>query len=123
MHARMRAHTYTHVQFGLGGVPVEVLDEEQQQLLLESIASDPAWASRGQPSCQKPFQLRAGRVVLELYDAEVGPLCCHDRALMSAAGSAHNHWPKEAMWCEGHMLLPVEYCSLSEEVSAAIEVC
>ena len=59
-----------HRQFGLSG-PVEALDEEQQQLLLESIASDPVWASKGEASCSKPFALRAGRIVLELFDAEV----------------------------------------------------
>ncbi|KAF5835057.1 cyclophilin-type peptidyl-prolyl cis-trans isomerase [Dunaliella salina] len=69
------------LQFGLGGVPVESLDEEQQQLLLESIASDPAWASRGQPSCQKPFQLRAGRLVLDLFDAEVPKTTANFKAL------------------------------------------
>jgi len=57
-------------QFGLGS-SVEALDAEQRELLQSCYASDPAWSSQGEASCSRPAPVRAGRITLELYDAEV----------------------------------------------------
>lgn len=41
-------------------------------MLLEAYAGDPSWASKGDASTRRPADIRAGRVVVELYDKEVG---------------------------------------------------
>eukprot|EP00198_Chlamydomonas_reinhardtii_P000963 XP_001690298.1 peptidyl-prolyl cis-trans isomerase, cyclophilin-type [Chlamydomonas reinhardtii] len=40
-------------------------------MLLEAYAGDPSWASKGDASTRRPADIRAGRVVVELYDKEV----------------------------------------------------
>lgn len=62
--------TQTHLQYGWSG-PLEQLDEESQQLLLESYNSDPTWAAKGEASTVKPAPIRAGRIVVELLEADV----------------------------------------------------
>lgn len=58
------------LQYGLSG-DVEALDEDSKQLLLESYAADPTWAAKGEASVTKPDPVRAGRIVVQLLEAEV----------------------------------------------------
>lgn len=57
-------------QYGLSS-NVEELDEDGVAMLKEAYASDPNWASKGECSTTKPAPIRAGRIVVELYDKEV----------------------------------------------------
>ncbi len=59
------------LQYGLSS-NVEELDDDGVAMLKEAYASDPNWASKGECSTAKPAPIRAGRIVVELYDKEVG---------------------------------------------------
>jgi len=62
-------------QYGLSASAPEELDADEQALLEESYAADPAWSGRdGGVGCAKPAPLRAGRLVIELNDEEC-PKC------------------------------------------------
>lgn len=50
------------------------LDDDQKALLLESYNADPVWSKRGEASADAPTPIRAGRLVLELYEGDVSPL-------------------------------------------------
>jgi hypothetical protein len=59
------------------GLPSSVsdLDEDQKALLLESYSADPVWSKKGEASVDAPAPIRAGRLVVELYEADVGVYC------------------------------------------------
>ncbi|KAG2493782.1 hypothetical protein HYH03_008002 [Edaphochlamys debaryana] len=57
-------------QYGLSG-KVEDLDEDSASTLREAYAADPTWAAKGEASTTKPPPIRAGRIIVELYDKEV----------------------------------------------------
>ncbi len=74
LHARKHhaPPSHTDLQYGLAASNVEELDEEGAAALLEAYSSDKAWAAKGQASTARPAPLRAGRIVCELFDEEVG---------------------------------------------------
>jgi hypothetical protein len=47
------------------------LDEDQKALLLESYSADPVWSNKGEASADEPAPIRAGRLIVELYEADV----------------------------------------------------
>ncbi|KXZ44583.1 hypothetical protein GPECTOR_65g201 [Gonium pectorale] len=69
-------------QYGLSG-PAEELDEDSAGTLREAYASDPAWAGKGEVSTSKPAPIRAGRIVVELFDKEVPKTVENFRALLT----------------------------------------
>jgi hypothetical protein len=75
-------------QLGLTG-PVEELDGEQQQLVMEAYEADPKWSEQGPASPNKPAPIRAGRIVIVLHDADVRMpwTQCTSRSLIHDAGS------------------------------------
>eukprot|EP00199_Chlamydomonas_sp_CCMP681_P005507 CAMPEP_0119108288 /NCGR_PEP_ID=MMETSP1180-20130426/13569_1 /TAXON_ID=3052 ORGANISM="Chlamydomonas cf sp, Strain CCMP681" /NCGR_SAMPLE_ID=MMETSP1180 /ASSEMBLY_ACC=CAM_ASM_000741 /LENGTH=243 /DNA_ID=CAMNT_0007093885 /DNA_START=8 /DNA_END=739 /DNA_ORIENTATION=+ len=78
-------------QYGMQG-PVEVMEPDQQQLLLDSYAADPVWSSQGLASVHRPPPLCAGRLQLELFQQECPKtvanflsLCTGDKGLGKAS--------------------------------------
>ncbi|KAL6747106.1 cyclophilin [Haematococcus lacustris] len=69
------------MQLGLPQQAPESLDEEQQQLLLEAYSADRQWSSKGPAACIKPVPLRAGRLVIQLMEAECPRTCANFKAL------------------------------------------
>ncbi|EFJ47518.1 hypothetical protein VOLCADRAFT_61255 [Volvox carteri f. nagariensis] len=69
-------------QYGLSGKPEE-LDADAATLLREAYSSDPTWASKGEVSTAKPAPIRAGRIVLELFDKEVPKTVENFRCLLT----------------------------------------
>ena len=47
------------------------LDEDSAAMLLEAYEADKGWSAKGRAQVQPPPPLRAGRVVVELWDKEV----------------------------------------------------
>ena len=60
------------LQYGLTAEAPEALDEEQATALMEAYGTDKGWVAKGPASTTRPPPLRAGRIVCELYDSEVG---------------------------------------------------
>ncbi|KAJ9515569.1 hypothetical protein QJQ45_021668 [Haematococcus lacustris] len=84
------------MQLGLPQQAPESMDEEQQQaalpaacptswlrlqLLLEAYSADRQWSSKGPAACIKPVPLRAGRLVIQLMEAECPRTCANFKAL------------------------------------------
>ena len=63
------------LQYGLTAEAPEALDEEQATALMEAYGTDKGWVAKGPASTTRPPPLRAGRIVCELYDGEVGAQC------------------------------------------------
>ncbi len=52
-------------------IALDVVGPEDTELLLSAYAARPEWSARGAASVQRPLPLLAGRVIVQLYDAEV----------------------------------------------------
>jgi hypothetical protein len=73
-------------QLGLSG-PLEELEEEAKQLLLETYDADPSWSSKGPMTVLKPTDIKAGRIVIELYDQTV---CVRQSVAWHCAAACHD---------------------------------
>jgi len=72
----------TGPQFGLTGA-LEDQDAESLSLIQEAFNSDPSWSRKGDFSAVKPAELRAGRLVIELFEKEVPKTCENFRCLVT----------------------------------------
>jgi hypothetical protein len=67
---------------------LDQLSSEEAQTMLEAYQADKSWASKGPARISKPQELRAGRLVLELYPKEVIRTACR----WDPMGFSHSTW-------------------------------
>lgn len=85
------------MQYGLPG-SIDDMDEEQKQTLIESYDSDPTWSGKGPCSVTKPAPIRAGRIVADLLDADVGACKAHAHGLHACVHACMHACILWAIW-------------------------
>ncbi|CAL8462976.1 g2510 [Coccomyxa elongata] len=71
-------------QLGLSG-PLKDCDTESKEILREAFAADPAWSSKGEFRAESPSDIRAGRLIIELFTKEVPKTCENFRCLVDGS--------------------------------------
>ena len=65
--------------------------------------ADPSWRHQGKMDCRKPVPVRAGRIVVELWDAEVRTMRLH--FFVGVSGREHRACPQRWLLLQLLLLL------------------